>query len=210
MTQSRRLELFIDVFEKPKQKALALPTLTAPELVDAILNEFRELEYLTQDPDHYNLVVEGQGPLLADRPLGELVSHGSVLRLVEPEIGLPSGAKPLSQPAYLRDVADGIVYRLGWQPSVIGRPDQSQGHDDWLAVNLQNHKTGLRVSRRHARIIEANGTFMIEGMSKNPTLVRHEDGNESIVTTKAVPLAHGDVIYLERSGISLKFLTRPV
>lgn len=209
MTNSRRLELYIDVFEKEKQKALALPTLTAPELVGAILQEFRELEYLTQDASHYHLAVDGQGSLNTERPLGELVSHGSVLRMVEPEIIRPSGTKPLSQPAYLRDVADGIVHRLGWQPAIIGRPDQSQGHDDWLAVNLQNHKTGLRVSRRHARIIETNGTFMIEGMSKNPTVVRHENGSESTVSSKAVPLAHGDIIYLERSGISLKFLTRP-
>ena len=208
MTQSRRLELYIDVFEKQKQKALALPTLTAPELVEAILHEFRELEYLTQDPDHYHLNIEGQGMLSDERPLGELVSHGATLKLVEPDMALPRGTKQLSQPAYLRDMAESVVYRLAWQPSVIGRPDQSQGNDEWIAVDLQNHKSGLRVSRRHARIIEANGTFMIEGMSKNPTSVRHENGGETPVGSRPVPLASGDVIYLERAGISLKFLTR--
>ena len=48
--QATRLELFIDVFDQPKQRALALPTVTRNELVASILQEFREFDFLSDNP----------------------------------------------------------------------------------------------------------------------------------------------------------------
>ena len=44
-----RLNVRIDVFEKADQRALPLRELTPPQLVEAILQEFRELEYPSFD-----------------------------------------------------------------------------------------------------------------------------------------------------------------
>ncbi len=60
MSQTR-LDLRIDVFEKANQRALAMPNLTPPELIEAILLEFRELEYLSNKPADY-LLIKAKAP----------------------------------------------------------------------------------------------------------------------------------------------------
>ena len=49
-TNPSRLELLIDVFDHPKQRAIALPTLLPSELVAAVIDEFQEIEFLGSDP----------------------------------------------------------------------------------------------------------------------------------------------------------------
>ena len=79
-----RLELQIDIFEKAGQRALALPDLTPPELVDSILQEFRELEYLSDSPADYQLFkATDKSPLDNEDQIKSQVSTAERLVLVE-------------------------------------------------------------------------------------------------------------------------------
>ena len=209
-TNQKRLDLRVDVFEKPAQWAKPLPTLKPPEFVDAILQEFQELEYLSDTSADYRLVPadDEAASLQEDVQLAQQVANESRLKLLEVERPLPPGTKQPSQAIYLRDVASGKVFKLHWLPAIIGRPDKNQPHDDRIAVDLESYQTGLRVSRRHAQITEQNGRFIIESLSRNPTTVKNEEGAVEEVGDKKRPLQHGDLIQLERSNITLKFIVR--
>jgi hypothetical protein len=208
-TNQTRLELSINVFEKSNQRALALPHLTPPQLIEAVLEEFRELEYLSDTSANYQLrKVQDRSPLAPDQPLSEQLQNGERLMLVEVGGPLPAETKLVNQHVYLREQSTGKVYKLYWQPAIIGRPDKNQANNDWIAVNLEGYKTGLRVSRRQAKITEENGQFFIESLSGNPTMIKNGEGQPIPVTAVKQPLKHGDIIYLERSNIALKFIVR--
>lgn len=204
-----RLTLIIDVFEEKEQIAVALPSLTPPELIKSILQEFRELEYLDESPDDYLLLNTEDGVPLADEIiLGNQLRDDDKLVMVEKERPLPSGTNRPSHPIYLRDQITGTVYKLHWLPAIIGRPDRNQSHDDWLAVNLERHKAGLRVSRRHIEITEHNGRYFASSTPRNPTYVKSIDGDDVLMGEEKRPLHHGDIIHLERSNIALKVIIR--
>lgn len=209
-TNQKRLDLQIDVFDKTSQWAKPLPTLKPTELVDAILQEFRELEYLSSSPTDYNLVQAGDEETLlqASEQLSQQIADKSHLKLLEVEKPLPKNAKRATDAIYLRELTTGKVYKLHWLPAIIGRPDKNQALNDWIAVDLESYKTGLRVSRRHAQITERDGRYFIESMSRNPTLVKDAEGNVAVVSGEKRPLEHDDVIQLERSNIALKFIIR--
>jgi FHA domain len=204
-----RLELRIDVFALGGQRALVLPTLTPPELVTAILDEFNELEFLSDAAGNYQLLkAPDRAPLDDATPTGQQLTVGEHLLLVEREPPLPKGAKRMRHHVYLRDQGTSKVYKLHWQPAIIGRPDNSQEHNDWLAVNMATHPAGRRISRRHAQITEANGQYFVERLSPNPTVVKDSQGISTPVDQQKHPLHHGDVLYFENSQIALKFIVR--
>lgn len=205
----KRLELRVDVFEKTEQRALPLPTLTPPEFVEAILQEFRELEYLSDSPANYRLVkAADQSPLETEEKLDQQLTPGERLALVEEETPLPTGTRRPTHPIYLREQVTGKVYKLHWLPAIVGRPDKNQALNDQVAVDLERYKTGLRVSRRHIQITEKDGQYFIHSLSRNPTALKDEEGNMTPVTEEKRPLHNGDVIHLERSNIALKFIIR--
>ncbi len=204
-----RLDLRIDVFEEENQLAKALPDLKPSELVEAVLQEFRELEYLSGSSADYKLLRAEDGePLDDEDELRHQIGENGRLIMVEEEKPLPPGTARPSRPIYLRDTVIGNVYKLHWLPAIIGRPDKNQPHNEWVAVDLERYKTGLRVSRRHAQISEENGQFFISAMSRNPTLVKDAAGDMVPVTGEKRPLHNGDIIHLERSNIALKFIIR--
>ena len=210
MGNQKRLDLRVDVFEHKSQWAKPLPTLKPAELVDAILQEFQEVEYLSKSATDYYLVSaeNGEVALQEELPLQQQVANESRLKLLEVEQSLPEGAERPSKAVYLREVVSGQVYKLHWLPAIIGRPDKNQPHDDRIAVDLESYKTGLRVSRRHAQVVEENGNYFVESLSRNPTLLRTVDGTLEAVDDQKQPLKNGDVIQLERSNIALKFIVR--
>jgi hypothetical protein len=204
-----RLELHIDVFEKKDQRALALPNLTPPELVEAILQEFRELEYLSGVSADYQLFkAEDKAPLDNGSELQQQLANNGRLLLAEAKLPLPKDTRRPTHDLYLREQATGKVYKLHWQPAIIGRPDKNQPHNDRLAVNLEPHPAGLRVSRRQALITEEGGQYYIESMSRNPTAIKTADDKTIALNASKHPLHHGDIIFLERSNIALKFIVR--
>ncbi len=213
MSTGQRLDLFVDIFEVKNEPAKALPNLTPPELVDAILQEFRELEYLSDNPNDYQLLLKDKefsrlqnDKQLAQQPLGE----GQLILVEKAPRKLPAGTQRPNYHIYLREQTAGKVYKLHWQPAIIGRPDKNQDQDDRIAVNLEAFETGLRVSRRHAKITEKDGKYYIESMSRNPTSIKDIDGKLRPVTEKKELLKDGEVIHLERSNIALKFIVRPI
>lgn len=227
-----RLSLTIDVFSLKRLPASALLTITPPELIAAILDEFAgqndaaataaaqvqgidpkqylKLEFLSDTPADYRLLHLDTGlPVNISCPLGQQLKPNDHLVLDEHEVLLPEGTSQPSTPAYLRELGKGRVFRLAWMPAIIGRPDRNQPHNDRIAADLAAHPTGQRVSRRHARITEANGTFYVEALSPNPTLVKHDQSALTVVGEKGHELHDGDIILLERSAIELKFILRP-
>ncbi|MCB8977455.1 MAG: FHA domain-containing protein [Ardenticatenaceae bacterium] len=209
-TNQKRFDLRIDIFERKAQWAKPLPTLKPAELVEAILQEFQEVEYLSKSAtDYYLAQVEDETAVLQeDVSLQEQLPNESRLQLREVERPLPKGTSRPSQAIYVRELVSGKVYKLNWLPAIIGRPDKNQPNDDWIAVDLESYKTGLRVSRRHAQITEQNGRYFIESLSRNPTLLKDAEGNVETVGDEKRPLQHGDTIQLERSNIALKFIVR--
>lgn len=206
--QATRLELFIDVFDQPRQRALTLPTLTSGELLTSILQEFREYDFLSDNPGEYQLIkIEDNSPLESGKAIGEqLQQKAPNLRFVEQEVAAPNGTVRPSQPIYLREQVSGKVYKLHWLPALIGRSDPDAADNERLAVNLDSAQAGLRVSRRHASITEENGQFYVTSLSQNPTSILI-DGNTATISRRW-PLQNGTVIHLDRSGISFKFIIR--
>jgi len=206
-TADTRLELTIDVVALPAQRALALASLTPPELVAAALAEFRELAYLGDQAAVYQLLRAGGEPLDEERPLAAQLTGGERLALAERPLAIPQGAAPLRHALYLRE-RGGQVFRLPWAPAVIGRPDPGLAGNELIAVNLSAHPAGQRVSRRHAQILERGGQYLVERLSPNPTAVVGDDGQTTPVEDMPVPIGHGDTLLLERSQIALTFLVR--
>lgn len=205
----QRIELMIDIFEQRNQPAFALADLLPTGLITAILNEFAELEYLSASPANYQLLrTDNLTPLQEGIALKEQLTDGCHLHLVEQEKSLPTGTTTFSKPIYLRDQESGQVFPLRWNPAIIGRESPNVADNELVAVNLEMHPAALRVSRRHARIIEEGESFFLEALNQqNPTLVRQQ-AEPILVSEERHPLQHGDVIVLERSEISLKFIIR--
>jgi len=213
-----RLEVYIDVLGKPEQCALVLPHLTPPALIAAILQEFgTELDYLGNAPPAYCLL-KADGTALDDAPLGQQLGDGTRLRLVEQAPALPANVQPLDEPVYLRELVTGAVYRLHWQPALIGRrekePEAGRGAEKqlpqaWLAVDLAGYKTGQGVSRRQAQITSVDGQYFVQSISqRNPTYIKTAGDDPILVTAEKHPLQSGDLLWLKMSDITLKFLVR--
>ncbi len=203
----KRIELKINVLNLPEQRAHALVDLTPAELVAAILQEFREIEILDTEPAGYRLVRQAdQRPLEDGTPLEAQVQEGDHLQLVETPTPIPKGALKSDAELYLRDLTTNRVFKLGWLPAVIGRDDPHLPQNQLVAVNLASFRTGLRVSRRHARVVQQDGEYFIEPLSGNPTAIRVGDNKQERLTPGRTPLGHGDTIVLERSEIALKFI----
>ncbi len=212
MSTNERFDLSIDIFGNKNEAAKALSNLTPPELVEAILQEFRELEYLSDNPKDYVLLIkdkENGYPRLEDtKSLKQQPINKKRLILVETKKQLPKGTTQPPQHIYLREQTSGKVYKLHWQPAIIGRPDKNRPHNERIAANLETYETGLRVSRRHAQITEKDGKYYLAGMSRNPIFIKDTAGNIRPVTEKKQELHNGEVIHLERSNIALKFIVR--
>lgn len=207
-----RLDLTVDILDMSNQQARALRELKPSEFIQAILEEFRELEYLGENPRDYQLVkAEDQALLQDDTALGEqLTEKERHLLLRETQLEkLPQGTAAPAQPTYLREQNTNQVFRLNWMAAIIGRAS-ADTPNELLAADLKRFPTGMRVSRRHVRISQVNGEFFVESMaSNNPIkLQRASTGETIMLEEKKVPLAHQDIIKLERSDISLKFIIR--
>ncbi|MEZ4713868.1 MAG: FHA domain-containing protein [Caldilineaceae bacterium] len=208
------MDLVIDVFELKAQQARVLDNLRPPDLVKAVLTEFQELDYLGKSPAEYRLLrADTNAALDETEPLGAQLLRNDHLVLAERSQPTPSGAQRPEQNLYLRDVASNTVYKLHWLPAIIGRWDETQPNNNLLAVNLDAHAAGPRVSRRHAQIVYDEGSYWVESLSSNATsIVRngivHNGDEPTPVNVERQPLQPGDVIRLERSEIGLKFIVR--
>lgn len=224
---AKRIEVMVDVLDHPNQRALPLANLTAGEFIAAILQEFRDIEYVGIDPSDYRLLRSDNGEVNPDHELGaELAAPVAAtavraadaagdsnpeaalphLRLVECVRKTPPNAQPAAARLYLREEATGRVYRLAWLPAIIGRSDPAVLADALVAANLEPLPTGLRVSRRHIRIVEAGTHLYAECLSNNPASVRRAGGVTIPLGRTRQEIVSGDVLYLDRAEIALKFI----
>ena len=206
---NKRIDLYVDVFEELEQLASARRELMPDELIKAILLEFQELTYLTDDPAQYDLV-----RLDTDEPLDPAVSIGAQLRdgirlkLVERRLQPPRRAAVPPANLYLTDQATGKVYRLPWLPAIVGRDDKNQPQNDLVAVDLSSSPTGLRVSRRHVMISGDTDGYSVACLSSNPATVIRGEAQQPLTAGKLQDLEDGDFILLDRSNIRLRFMVR--
>lgn len=207
---SPRVTLKIDVFEKTEQTAQALKELTPLQLIGAVLAEYRELEYLSDNPADYRLVRADNGmPLDNNYALADQTWDEMHLRLEELDSYLPEGCQRPRHPIYLRELRSGKAYKIHWHTAIVGRSSEGQPFNRRIAVDLRNFPTGLRVSRRHLHIEEEGDNYILDIVSNNPvTLIR--DNQEVIAGAMhgRIPLHNGDTIRLDRSEIQLKFIAR--
>lgn len=207
------IEVSINIFDLGRQRAQVLATLTPLELIETILQEFHEeLPYLSGFPNDYELRVANGDAGLDDRlPLNRQISNRASLVLAERAVELPRGGRQMTRAAYLREQSRGSVYRLRWQPAIIGRPGSNLADNDLLAVNLAPYRNGDYVSRRQARITEEDGQFCIENLSpSNSVTIMDEKGNRTLIDLGRHRLNSGDVIRIDASDIHLLFLKRVV
>jgi hypothetical protein len=203
-----RLELFIDVLDEQSQRALVLPTLTAAELVQEILQEFRALGYLSDVPGDYQLLrASDRSPVDPVAPLGKQLGSRERLILVEHELPLPEQTQRPTKQIYLRDEGAGRVYKLHWLPALIGRAETGPQHA-LIAVDLAAHAHGLRVSRYHAQITEENGQYAIQALSQNPTTIKDDQGKATTLDSRRRRLEPRQIVYLDKSQIGLRFFVR--
>lgn len=208
-----RLDLQIDIFNLPAQRAQPLASLTVRQLIAAILSEFGEVEFLGTNSESYELHRLSTGAVLEfDAPLQSQVQSGDHLRLEERESPQPTGTWQPTDHLYMRERDERgtrRVHRIGWVPALVGRP-ASNDSDALLAVNLQHAPTGMRVSRRHLRLFEHQGQYFVEMISDNPTtLLREAMPPYPLTLEHPTEVRAGDLIQFDRSGIYLRFLVRP-
>lgn len=211
-SKQSRIDLRIDVLDLEDQHAVVLTNLKPPELVQAIVAEFHgdvDAQYLGANAADYYLVDAESGAVLdPETPVGQQVAKNGRLALHEVERTLPAGGRALKQTAYLRELTSGNVYKLRWQPAIVGRYSEDLPMNDLVAVDLQPYPTGLRVSRRHVSITETGGQFFVENLSKNPVSIQRGEDVTVSVESRPQQIAPGDVIDLERSDIMLKLIVR--
>ena len=207
----QRISLNIKIFELGSQRAEALPSLKPPELIAEVLQEFQgELPFLGTRPESYALRLTDGTRLDDQLPLSEQsLGNSPNLILDEREVNLPTGAAPLSKAAYLREPNSGQVYRLWWQPALIGRHHPGTSDDLLLAVNLDSLQEGRKASRRQALLTERKGQFYITNLSpKNPFIVMTEkDGQPKKYSIEEgeYPLRDKDQLSLGGDSIRLVF-----
>ena len=202
------MDLRIDIFSARDQGARATRELTPTQLIAAIIQEFREIEQLGDDPARYQLLrVADHTALLDDHKLERQAGDITRLVLVDRPVTLPVGTHALGRRVYLREQERNKVFRLHWQPAVIGRRQSVQGEEPPLAVNLADHAARDYISKRHAQIIEQGGRLMVESLTSKPTRVVTANGDPvDLVEGKPYPLTHGDVIHLINSRVELRVL----
>jgi hypothetical protein len=201
-----RITLFIDVFDLTGQEAHVLKTLSVYQLIREILVEFsgpdssepKRIPYLKPDsPQHYELF-RGDRSLEYDQTISQYNLNEEehlVLKERQPD-QWPDEASPLIDRVYLREPQSGRVFRLYWQPAIIGRFDETKSDNDLLAVDAEDFIGGRHVSRRHAKIEKQGDIYYLTPLtpeaSYNPVYL---NGTE-VKSGTSIAITQGDKIGL--------------
>lgn len=200
------IDVRINVFEHTGQHAKIRRTLTVNELIEEILKEFDDIGEKTTEK--YKLQLKG-----LERPLNPQLSMEQLDIQPQDEFTLGYAQQVIRQMldpqhyATLREESTGKVFDIQWHPAIIGRPSTEVNHNIMLAVNMQLIPTGMTISRKHAQINYANGSFYVEALAEN---------NPTYVNGKTVPynsekeLHNGDRLWLGQHKVGMIFETRVV
>ena len=200
-----RLQLFVCIFDGPSHESLVLRSATAGEMIGAILEEFRSVNrFLTHRSGDYQLWCPRREMFLDNqrRLVNQGLRTGDYLYLREKLHALFADQKYPSRPIYLVEKDGRVTYPVRFVPGAIGRkayrPD-----DVTLVVDLTEHATSQKVSRRQAVITEAGGRFYLRATADNPIHL-----NGMLLATSPHVLHDRDEILLVRSGICFQVLWR--
>lgn len=197
------IEVKIDVFEHIGQRASVRRALTIRALVEEVLKEFNDIA--ADAPEKYAIYQKGKNqPLTADATLVDLdIQQHDELVFDSIYQDTRQRLEP-HQYAALQDEA-GTLYKIEWQPAIIGRPNNETKHDMSLAVNLQSHPKKLTISRSHAQITFSSGHYYIEPLSEhNPLLV---EGQKVPFNTRQ-EIYNGNKIIIGAKGLQMTFRTQ--
>jgi hypothetical protein len=127
------------------------------------------------------------GSILVCKPLARVSETIEAIRL-----GIRQKLSKTFRRVYLQDERNHGEYNLIWQPSIIGRRDRRDpANNRLLAVDLDGLEESLTVSRHHACITEADGTFFIESINpNNPTFL----SDRALTAGIKYPLPAGSII----------------
>ena len=169
---------------------------------------------LTAVKDHFNLdgeyelrIANSRQSLNASRVLSEAgIGTGTALECVAvqqrsntPTLIQAGERRKFSQTfgrLYFRDQNSLTEYELKWWPAIIGRADIADpSRNRLLAVDLHTGEQAEGVSRHHACLTEADGSFFIEALAdNNPVFVEGKKLRPGI----RYPLPTGTTIQLGR------------
>lgn len=206
MATDERIECTVDVLNHPQQRAMARKDITPLEMVQAIVDEFSEdIPYLGRNIGAYQIYHLDTGQALEmETPLERQIRSGARLALQEKSTRQPPDTKLLTKPFYLREVNQAYVYKIQWLPAFIGRIDPSAKDNAQVAIDLQNLPNGMRISRRHVRMMERDGVIYLELNARNPVTLIRADGSTEQLQDRPLVLKPGDTIKLDRSNIALQ------
>ena len=158
----------------------------------------------------------GYVSLPMDRPLNQTgIGEGATLvvtRIIEAtgtleaiRRGERKGFSKRFKRAYLQEERTLTEFDLLWQPAVLGRRDhRNPSNNRLLAVDLEGIEPLPTVSRAHACITEANGSFFIEDIQgRNPVYVN----GKKLPTSATQQLPAGAVIRVGRLNLTFNLIS---
>lgn len=187
-----------DLFDDyPIHNVLVLRTITIQELIDEVRKEFN----LTEESE-YALALKGtRKELRPDATLTELnLGNGTDLIFGRRQRKQQFKGTQIrtEKRAYLIEETTNTRYDIVRSNALIGRALSDATTS--VEINLANIDKTNSVSRQHARIIEANGNYLLEALrDDNPTFLN----NEILPKSEPTPIKSGDTIRVGR--ITLTF-----
>ena len=202
MTPDDYIEIRITILDDLRSTVKVKRSLSISRLIEEILKEFKDLDHA--NPLIYAIYNHGsENPFPNQATLAKLDIR-SQDELDFRYVGI-SGRRPLKPDQYffLTDET-GKTHEVTWYPAVLGRPTGALEENSLLAVDLQFHRDGQKISRRHAKIAFMDGEYYIESLSaENPTYIN----NDPLPIKGLRKISNGDHIYLGKPKIKLTFLT---
>jgi len=198
-----RLELTIAIARtsKPPRRVNVRADLQVDKLLGAVKDHFN------LDGEYELRLAASHQPLSASAALAEAgVENGAALECVAvlqrsntPSLIQTGERRKFSQTfgrVYFRDQNSLTEYELRWWPAIIGRLDLADpSRNRLLAVDLHTDEGAEGVSRHHACVTEADGSFFVEALAlTNPVFVEGKKLQPGIRT----PLATGATLQLGR------------
>jgi hypothetical protein len=106
---------------------------------------------------------------------------------------------------YLQEERELIEFDLVWQPAILGRRNQRDpSQNKLLTVDLGDAEEAPSVSRHHAAITEAGGSFFIESLNEhNPTYL----GDQRLRYGVKYPLPVGSRIGIGRLALTFYIIS---
>lgn len=106
---------------------------------------------------------------------------------------------------YLQEERKRVEFDIAWQPCIIGRRNQNDpSQNRLLAVDLEGVEDTPTVSRHHACLTEAGGSFFIESINEsNPTYL----GNVRLASASKYPVTAGARIRVGRLTLTFSVVS---